>query len=132
MKSIKFIPKHIVLLFHQQLIEEYGGHHGLRDEGLLDSALAQPQATMFGENLQLDIFEMAAAYAYHFYQNHAFIDGNKRIALVVLDTFLHLNGWEITAGERTIYSLMLELADGNIDKAQLAQWLKENCKEIEP
>lgn len=132
MNDIKFINKQIVLFFHQQLIEEYGGHPGLRDEGLLDSALAQPQATMFEEDLHQDILEMAAAYAYHLCQNHVFIDGNKRIALVVLDTFLQLNGWEITAGERTVYSLMLELADGNINKTQLAQWLRENCKKIEP
>ena len=128
MKPIKYIKKNIVLTFHKQLIEDYGGLDGLRDEGLLDSALAQAETTMFGEYLHRDIFEMASAYGYHLCQNHPFIDGNKRIAFVVMDTFLRVNGWEIAAEERAIYSLMLALADDQIDKIQLAQWLKENCE----
>ncbi|PKM78498.1 MAG: hypothetical protein CVU90_01815 [Firmicutes bacterium HGW-Firmicutes-15] len=63
------------------------------------------------------------AYGYHLYQNHPFVDSNKRIGLVVMDTFLRVNGWEITAEDRAIYSLMLALANGQIDKSQLAQWL---------
>lgn len=128
MKTIKYIKKNIVLTFHRQLIEDYGGLDGLRDEGLLESALAQAETTMFGEYLHQDIFEMAAAYGYHLCQNHPFIDGNKRVAFVVMDTFLRVNGWEITADDRAIYSLMLDLANGQIEKSQLAQWLRENCK----
>jgi len=128
MKTIKHIRKNIVLTFHKQLIESYGGLEGLRDEGLLESALAQADITMFGENLHQDIFAMAAAYGYHLCQNHPFLDGNKRLAFVVMDTFLRVNGWEITAEDRAIYSLMLNLAGGQIDKSQLAHWLHDNCK----
>jgi len=128
MKTIKHIRKNIVLTFHKQLIGSYGGLEGLRDEGLLESALAQADITMFGENLHQDIFAMAAAYGYHLCQNHPFVDGNKRVAFVVMDTFLRVNGWEITAEDRAIYSLMSNLAGGQIDKSQLAQWLRDNCK----
>jgi death-on-curing protein len=128
MKTIKYIKKNIVLTFHRQLIEDYGGLDGLRDEGLLESALAQAETTMFGEYLHQDIFDMASAYGYHLCQNHPFIDGNKRVAFVVMDTFLRVNGWEITAEDRAIYSLMLNLAGSQIDKSQLAQWLRDNCK----
>lgn len=127
MTIIKFIKKDTVLIFHKQLIEDYGGMKGLRDEGLLDSALAQAKTTMFGEYLHQDVIEMAAAYGYRLCQDHPFIDGNKRIALVVTDTFLQVNGWELTADERAVFSLMLDLADDKINKAQLAQWLRENC-----
>jgi len=128
MKTIRHIRKNIVLTFHQQLIESYGGLEGLRDEGLLESALAQADITMFVENLHQDIFAMAAAYGYHLCQNHPFIDGNKRVAFVVMDTFLRVNGWEITAEDRAIYAWMSNLASGQIDKSQLAQWLRDNCK----
>jgi death-on-curing protein len=129
MKPIKYIPKQVVLAFHKQLIVDYGGLDGLRDEGLLESALAQPESTIFGSELHQNIFEMAAAYGYHLCQNHPFVDGNKRIAFVVMDTFLRVNGWEVVAEERPIYALMLALASGQIDKHQLAQWLRENCLE---
>lgn len=128
MKTVKYIKKNVVLTFHRKLIDDYGGLDGLRDEGLLESALAQAETTMFGEYLHQDIFEMASAYGYHLCQNHPFVDGNKRIALVVMDTFLRVNGWEITAEDRAIYSLMLALASGQVDKSQLAQCLRENCR----
>jgi len=117
------------LIFHKRLILDYGGLDGLRDEGLLESALAQPEATMFGSELHQNIFEMAAAYGYHLCQNHPFIDGNKRIAFVVMDTFLRFNGWEMVADEEAIYVLMLALASGEVDKPQLAEWLRGNCIE---
>ncbi|MDD3270156.1 MAG: type II toxin-antitoxin system death-on-curing family toxin [Syntrophomonadaceae bacterium] len=128
MTMIKHISKKTVLTFHQQLIASYGGLEGMRDEGLLESALAQADVTMFGEHLHQDIFEMAAAYGYHLCQNPPFIDGNKRVALVVMDTFLRVNGWEITADDKAVYSMMLNLADSRINKGQLAEWLRGNCE----
>jgi death-on-curing protein len=129
MNPIKYISKKVGLAFHKQLIVDYSGLDGLRDEGLLESALAQPESTMFGAELHHNVFEMAAAYGYHLCQNHPFVDGNKRIAFVVMDTFLRINGWEVVAEERAIYTLMLALASGQIDKPHLAQWLRENCME---
>ncbi len=88
MSNIKFIPKNIIILLHDQLIKQYGGSTGIRDEKLLDSALEQPKVT-FGRNYLHDsIFKMAAAYGFHLCQNHPFVDGNKRISLVAMDIFL--------------------------------------------
>lgn len=128
MKGIRFLTKEFVLHFHRQLLSEYGGRPGLRDEGLLESALAQAQMTIAGEYLHRDIFEMAAAYGYHICQNHAFIDGNKRLALVVMDTFLQINGWELIANERETYETILRLAAGGLNKQQLSKWIREHVQ----
>ncbi|WP_333202436.1 MULTISPECIES: type II toxin-antitoxin system death-on-curing family toxin [unclassified Microcoleus] len=82
----------MVVNIHARQIERFGGTPGLRDEGLLESALAQPQATFGGQLLHPTIAEQAAAYLYHIAMNHPFIDGNKRSAFAVTDTFLRLNG----------------------------------------
>ncbi|MDD2586972.1 MAG: type II toxin-antitoxin system death-on-curing family toxin [Syntrophomonadaceae bacterium] len=127
MKNIKFLGKEFILYFHQTLINEYGGSQGLRDEGLLESALSQARMTIDGRYLHQDIFEMAAAYGFHICQNHAFIDGNKRLALVAMDTFLQMNGWELIADEKETYVTMLRLAAGDITKQQLTHWIKAHA-----
>ncbi|MBC7075709.1 MAG: type II toxin-antitoxin system death-on-curing family toxin [Syntrophomonadaceae bacterium] len=130
MNKIRFITKKTVLYFHTKLIEEFGGINGIRDEGMLDSALAQAQIAIEGEYLHQDIFAMAAAYGFHLCRNHPFTDGNKRIALVVMDTFLYMNGQELLAAEKDAYITMLELAAGNISKEQLAEWLRTNSRPL--
>jgi len=130
MNKIRFITKKTVLYFHTKLIEEFGGINGIRDEGMLDSALAQAQIAIEGEYLHQDIFAMAAAYGFHLCRNHPFTDGNKRIALVVMDTFLYMNGQELLATEKDAYITMLELAAGNISKEQLAEWLRTNSQPL--
>jgi death-on-curing protein len=92
MNEIVFIPKHIIIYFHEQLIDLYGGALGIRDEGLLDSALEQPRAMFDSSFLRDSLAKMAAAYGFHICKNHPFIDGNKRVSLVVMDTFLQKNG----------------------------------------
>ena len=101
----------------------------MRDEALLESALAQARQTMDGQYLHRDIIEMAAAYGFHLCQSHPFVDGNKRIALVAIDTFLQLNGLELRAGEKETYVIMLRLAAGELTKQELTQWLKEHVEE---
>jgi len=128
MNRIKFLNKEIILFFHRSLIRQYGGSSGLRDEGLLESALSQVQMTMNGEYLHQDIFEMAAAYGFHLCNNHAFVDGNKRIALVAMDTFLQLSGWELIAGEKETYGIMLQLAASELTKQELTVWIRNNVK----
>jgi death-on-curing protein len=128
MSKIKFLNKEIILFFHRSLIRQYGGSSGLRNEDLLESALSQAQMTMNGEYLHQDIFEMAATYGFHLCKNHAFVDGNKRIALVAIDTFLQLNGWELIAGEKETYVIMLQLAAGGLTKQELTEWIKNNVK----
>jgi len=81
---IKFLDKETILIFHQDQLELYGGKKGIRDEHLLESALAQPEASFGGEYVHKDLFQMAAAYGYHLCQNHPFYDGNKRTALIAM------------------------------------------------
>ena len=130
MKDIIFIPKQIILYFHEQLIQIYGGSTGIRDEKLLDSALEQVKATFDGSYLHDSIFKMAAAYGFHLCKNHPFIDGNKRTALVAMDTFLQRNGWEITASEEEAYKIMMALSASEVSKEELVKWLRENTTSI--
>lgn len=122
---IKFIDKETLLYFHSDQIRKYGGSEGIRDIPLLESALAQPQATFRGKYLHKDIFEMAAAYGYHLCKNHPFIDGNKRISLISMYTFLFMNGFELRMLEKEIYLLIMGIADSSISKQELAEYLKK-------
>lgn len=126
MKNVIFLPKQTLLFFHKQLIQTYGGSHGIRDHGLLDSALEQPKATFGGKYLHDSLIKMAAAYGYHLCNNHPFIDGNKRIALVAMDVFLQRNGYEIIATEKETYKMMINLSSGNLSKEKLVHWLESN------
>lgn len=130
MKSIVFLPRHIVVYFHEQLIKIYGGTAGIRDEGLLDSALEQPRAMFGGSYLHDSLTKMAAAYGFHLCKNHPFIDGNKRIALVAMDTFLQKNGYEISASEKAVYEIIIKLASGELSKDELTEWLEKNISKL--
>ena len=128
--TIQYIPEQLVLTIHADLLQRYGGQPGLRDRGLLESALAQPRMTFGGKEVHKTLFEKAAAYGYHVCNNHAFIDGNKRVAFVLMDVFLEKNGWEITAAEEEAYSMMMSLASGKLSKVQLTSWLKEHSARL--
>ena len=130
MKNVNFIPKKVILYFHEQLIQIYGGSPGIRDESLLDSAIQQPKSSFDGNYLHNSIFEMASAYGFHLCKNHPFIDGNKRVALVAMDTFLQNNGYEISASEKETYKIIIELSAENLSKSELTQWLKQNTTSI--
>lgn len=121
-----FIPNRIVATIHSDLLQRYGGRPGLRDAGLLDSALAQPKMTVGGKFVHRTVFDKAAAYGFHVCRNHPFVDGNKRVAFVLMDMFLQKNGWEIVAAEEAAYSMMMSLAEGKLPKTQLSRWLKEH------
>ena len=128
--AIHFIPKEIVFLIYADLIRRYGGQPGLRDAGLLDSALAQPKMTAGGKYVHRTLFHKAAAYGFHICRNHPFVDGNKRLAFTLMDIFLQKNGWEITASEREAFAVMMDLATGNLTKLQLSAWLKSHSKRL--
>ena len=130
MTTAHFIPEELVLEIHADLLHRYGGQAGLRDRNLLDSALAQPRMTVGGKFAHKSVFDKAAAYGYHVCKNHPFIDGNKRVAFVLMDIFLQRNGWEIVAHEEDAYSLMVELSSSKISKTQLALWLKTHSSRI--
>jgi death-on-curing protein len=109
---------------HRDQIERYGGSLGVRDWGLLRSAVAMPSATFGGQFLHTDVYEMAAAYLFHIVQNHPFIDGNKRVGAVAADVFLNLNGIQLTAGEDEYAELVLSTARGEMGKSAIAEFLR--------
>lgn len=121
---IDFLQVADVLLLHADQVDLYGGEHGVRDLGLLESAVAQPQATFDGQHLHADIFEMAAAYMFHIVQNHPFLDGNKRTGVVAALVFLDLNGIDIDAPMGSIYDLTMAIACGRMDKPQITEFLR--------
>lgn len=113
---------------HLELIADFGGAAGVRDEGLLTMSLERPRNKYaYGAR---DIFELAAAYGFGFARNHPFIDGNKRTAFAVMDVFLRLNGCALAASEEEAYAAMLQLAAGDVQEAQLARWLAEHSKSL--
>lgn len=114
-----------MLFILQDQITRYGGEFGVRDLGLLSSALALPQASFGGVSLQEDLFEMAAAYAFHICQNHPFLDGNKRVALASALVFLDLNGIGIEDPNGTLYPLMMGVARGEKSKTEITALLRE-------
>jgi death on curing protein len=118
-----FLTIEIVLALHAELLAEFGGREGLRDGGLLESALAQPMATFEGAYLHEDLHAMAAAYLFHVVQNHPFVDGNKRTGYLAALVFLDLNGIP-TPHVVEMYRVTMGVADGSIDKATLAATLR--------
>lgn len=124
MTNITFLTLAEVVEIHKDQIERYGGSSGIRDIGLLSSASAMPYATFSSEFLHADIYEMAAAYAFHISQNHPFVDGNKRSALASALVFLELNGVSISDDKGQLYKAMMEIASGNLGKTEFAGILK--------
>lgn len=122
---IEFIAIESVLELHAEELSISGGIHGVRDLRLLESALAQPEASFDGEYLHRDLYEMAAAYLFHIAQNHPFADGNKRTALVTALVFLHGNGVDVvTNAPASLYDLTMAVADGSMGKAAVANELR--------
>jgi death-on-curing protein len=116
----EFLTLEDVLELHARSLELFGGGAGIRDEGLLESALAQPQASFAGQHAHNTLYEMAAAYAFHIAQNQPFVDGNKRAGLGCALLFLKLNGVEIDDPTEELYGAMIALAERRLDKAGVA------------
>ena len=122
----KWLPPGAVLAMHDRQLAEHGGGEGIRDAGLLESALQRPVNKLaYGEP---DLFALAAAYAYGIARNHPFVDGNKRTALVVSLTFLKLNGLRMTSTQAENVAVFLALAAGELDEDALAAWLSEHAQ----
>lgn len=119
-----FLDLDRVLRTHRSLIEHYGGAEGLRDAGLLHSAIAMPQMSFGGNFLHKDLFEMAAAYLYHIVQNHPFLDGNKRTGAAAAIIFLALNGIELEADEDGLVEVTLAVAEGKAGKQEIADFFR--------
>ena len=126
-----FLSLDEVLEIHEQQIERYGGSSGLRDAAGLESAVATPQATFGGKFLHTTIPSMAAAYLFHLCQNHAFIDGNKRIGANAAITFPLMNNWEPTFDEEELVDLVLSVAAGGLSKPRLIEIFESRCNPSE-
>ena len=126
MNSIIFLSLDDVLKIHRRVVTEFGGDPGLRDRGLLASAVAMPQAAFAGRHLHSDLTEMAAAYHYHLCANHPFVDGNERVAVTAAEVFLLVNGHELHAEDRELEELTLGVAEGRITKKQVSAFFTKN------
>ena len=120
----RWVDKSALLLLHAESLAEHGGRAGLRDEGLLDSALARPlNLVAYGEP---DLADLAAAYAFGLAKNHPFVDGNKRAAFLGAGLFLALNGFRLRASQVDATQAMLALAAGELSEEAFARWLRAN------
>ena len=120
-----WIEESALLAVHQQLLARFGGLDGIRDKGMLDSAINRPLHLFHYE--KADLFRLAAAYTYGLVKNHPFLDGNKRIGFMAAYTFLGVNGYELDATEEAAVIMTRDLAAGELPEAAYAQWLKDNC-----
>lgn len=120
----RWIGKQVLLLLHGESLAEHGGAAGMRDDGLLDSALARaPNLAAYGDP---DVADLAAAYAFGIARNHPFVDGNKRAAFLSVGLFLALNGYRLAATQAEATVAMLALADGELDESAFAGWLRKH------
>jgi death on curing protein len=122
--SPDFLTLEDVREIHPLQLARFGGGEGVREEGLLESALAQPQASFGGQYMHADVWEMAAAYLFHLVSNHPFVDGNKRVGLLAALVFLELNGVSLTQGSEALYALTMAVAAGQKTKPEVTTELK--------
>ncbi len=119
----KWVEKRALLLLHEESLAEFGGSRGLRDEGLLESALDRARNKYHYDRRGCTIAVLAAAYGFAMARNHPFVDGNKRAAFLSIGVFLAMNGYELRADQVEAITMIEELAAGRIDEAALAEWI---------
>jgi len=120
-----WVARQALELLHSESIAEHGGADGLRDEGLLESALARPQNLHAYEGVT-DVARLAASYCFGLAKNHAFVDGNKRAAFIAAGLFLRLNGWRLKADQAQATLIILSVASGAMDEEELAAWIRQH------
>ena len=123
-KAWRWIDKRLLLILHDESLAEHGGASGLRDEGLLDSALARPLNLLAYGNP--DAADLAASYGFGLAKNHAFVDGNKRAAFLSVGLFLALNGFRLNAAQADATLTVMSVASGDIDEPTFARWIRAN------
>jgi death-on-curing protein len=126
----EFLELEDVFELHADSIARYGGDIGVRDRGLIESAVAVPRQSFGGEYLHKTLFEMAAAYAFHIAESQAFLDGNKRAGLAAATTFLAMNGYDLTERDERLYTAMIAISARTLDKSGLAQVFEECSQPI--
>jgi len=124
--AIRFVEREVALALHQDQIDRYGGDPGIRDAGLLDSALAMPRAMFGGQYVHDDLTAMAGAYLFHLAKNHAFVDGNKRVAFAVMLYFLDDHGYTLGLTHEQAERFVIAVASGEMTKDQATAFLREH------
>ena len=130
MKNIIFLTTEDVQKMQRHQVDVYGGEHGLRDFGLLESAIATPQSMFGGKLLHEDIYAMAATYLFHLVKNHPFIDGNKRAGAITSYVFLSINGIRLTASPDGFTGMVLAAAESRLDKQGIAEFFRLNTEDL--
>ena len=131
MAEIAYLTLNELLLVHARLIQATGGIRGLRDLGMLESAVARPQATLAGVDLYPDLWAKAAALMHSLVLNHPFVDGNKRVALTAAGVFLDLNRYRMNASNQEAVAFTLQVIAGDLDLEAMAAWFKTNSEPID-
>ncbi len=126
MTDVDFLSYQDALHIHKRQLERYGGGVGLRDQGLLESAIETPRSGFGDTYFHAFPFEMAAAYLFHIVNNHPFVDGNKRTGLACAHAFLQLNGYRLTLGQQ-LYQIVIDVATNQLSKDELADILERNA-----
>lgn len=127
---MKYLTSQQVLAIHDQAIRKFGGSHGIRDVGLIESAVARPQASYAGEDLYRDIFDKTAALLQSLLKNHPFIDGNKRTALSSAGIFLKMNGYILQNKHKEEVEFAIKVDNEHLSLEQITSWLKKNSKKV--
>jgi death-on-curing protein len=126
-KRLRWLTAKAVLAIHEELIVRYGGVSGLRDDGLLESAVARPQnLAAYGQ--KISVASLSAAYAWGLLRNHPFVDGNKRTALAAMVVFLELNDWELGCSEAEETAMVLRAAAGEITERAWTEWVRRSTR----
>lgn len=127
-EAIKYLSSEQILAIHEALIKRYGGSHGIRDRGLLESAVFRPQTPAFGEAAYPTLFEKCAVVGYSIIQNHPFLDGNKRAGFAAMHLMLLINGYDLASTTKEEIGMTEDAASGEIHEAGIAKRLKQHSK----
>ena len=126
MRNTSYLTLDIVVAIHEEMVERYGGSHGIRDIGLIQSAIARPQSSFGGDDLYQTIFDKAAALFHSLMFNHAFVDGNKRTAMVSTARFLFVNGHNLVASQKEFVAFPLKVENQRQSIEEISKWLKRH------
>ena len=125
---MKYLYPKQVLYLYQRIIQQSGGTVGLRDEGLLESAVYRPQASFGGQDLYPDLFSKTAALGHSIISNHPFVDGNKRVGVEAMQLMLQVNGYDLHASTEAKFEFVMEIAKGKLTEQAIADWLKRHSQ----
>ena len=128
---MNYLSAEQILFIHARLIEETGGSHGVRDLGMLLSAIGRPQASFDDQDLYLDLFSKAAALMESLIRNHPFVDGNKRTGVTAAGLFLHRNGYRLAATNADVVAITMKIAQSQSNLEELTIWFRDNSQPIE-